>query len=139
MLDPRPISPDDFEPFDLEEPLQPPRAEAELEDADTETSEPQDGVVTDTAEDLDAAEVAAADSDGGDASAAPDVDLGALESLLLTTHHPLTAGRIGELLDLPTTKPIRRAIKQLNELYASTGRSFRIEQVAGGFQILTLP
>ena len=134
---------DDFEPLLLEEPLPPPRPGADLDtevdDADTATSEPQDGVVTDTAEDLDAADLAPSDSDPAEPSAAPDVDLRALEALLLTTHHPLTAGRIGEVLDLPTTKPIRKAIKQLNETYASTGRSFRIEQVAGGFQILTLP
>jgi segregation and condensation protein B len=135
---------DDFEPLELDTPLQPPRAEADLEDTDedtdTEVSEPQDGVVTDAAEDLDAAEDTAADSNGSpDGSSAPEVDLAALEALLLTTHHPLTAGRIGELLDLPTTRPIRKAIKQLNEVYASSSRSFRVEQVAGGFQILTLP
>ena len=133
---------DDYGPMELE-PLQPPRASADVEDTDadtdTEVSEPQDGVITDTAEDLDAAEDTAADSNGAEGAAALDVDLGALESLLLTTHHPLTAGRIAELLDLPSTKPIRKAIKGLNDAYASTGRSFRIEQVAGGFQILTLP
>jgi segregation and condensation protein B len=62
-----------------------------------------------------------------------------LEALLLTTHHPLTVGRIAEVLDLPSTKPIRKAIKTLNESYASSDRAFRVEQVAGGFQILTLP
>jgi segregation and condensation protein B len=43
------------------------------------------------------------------------------------------------LLELESTKPIRRAIRTLNESYESTGRSFRVEQVAGGFQLLTLP
>jgi segregation and condensation protein B len=69
----------------------------------------------------------------------PSVNLGLLEALLLSTHHPLTAGRLGELLDLASTKPVRRAIRDLNSQYESTGRSFRIDQVAGGFQILTLP
>ena len=81
-------------------------------------------------------------ADEGDSS--PDIELppinfGVLEALLLSTHHPLTAGRLAELLDLPSTKPIRKAIKDLNSQYESTGRSFRIDQVAGGFQILTLP
>jgi len=62
-----------------------------------------------------------------------------LEALLLSTHHPLTAGRLAELMDLPATKPVRQAIKELNQQYESTGRSFRIEQVAGGYQILTMP
>lgn len=130
---------DDYGPMELEEELQSPRRSDGNGDDDTlvaEPPEPQDGVVTDTAEDVDTSDDTA---DSTDAATAPDVDLGALEALLLSTHHPLTAGRIGELLDLPTTKPIRKAIKQLNEAYASSGRSFRVEQVAGGFQILTLP
>lgn len=67
------------------------------------------------------------------------VDLRTLEALLFSTHHPLTAGRLGELLDLDSTKPVRRAIKELNEQYLAGDRSFRIEQVAGGYQLLTLP
>jgi segregation and condensation protein B len=68
-----------------------------------------------------------------------DVDLPKVEALLLSTHHPLTEGRLAELMDLPGTKAVRRAVKLLNEQYEQTDRSFRIEQVAGGYQILTLP
>ena len=46
---------------------------------------------------------------------------------------------MAELLELEATKPMRRAIKELNEQYEETGRSFRVEQVAGGYQLLTLP
>ncbi len=67
------------------------------------------------------------------------VDAESIEALLLSTHHPLTAQRLGELLDITSVKPIRSAIKALNEQYEATGRSFRVEQVAGGYQILTLP
>jgi segregation and condensation protein B len=67
------------------------------------------------------------------------VDLPTLEALLFSTHHPLTAGRLGELLDCASTRPVRRAIKALNDQYEQAGRSFRIEQVAGGYQLLTLP
>ena len=67
------------------------------------------------------------------------VDLATVEALLLSTHHPLTAGRLAELTELSDTKSIRKAIKQLNEQYEQSNRSFRIEQVAGGYQILTLP
>ena len=68
-----------------------------------------------------------------------DVDMRLLEALLLSTHHPLTAGRIAELMELPATKPVRQAIKDLNAQYDESHRAFRIEQVAGGYQILTLP
>lgn len=74
-----------------------------------------------------------------DAAADQQVDHAALEALLFSTHHPLTAGRLAELLDLESTRPLRPAIRQLNEQYESTGRSFRVEQVAGGYQLLTLP
>jgi len=127
---------DDYGPMELEEELQPPRPGADAIDDDLEAAEPQDGVVADAAEDVDSAEDTANDSR---ASEAPAINLGTLEALLLTTHHPLTAGRIAEVLDLPSTKPIRKAIKELNEAYSSSNRSFRIEQVAGGYQILTLP
>jgi segregation and condensation protein B len=93
-----------------------------------EIDEAQDGSVDDAG---------AEDSGGG--SAELEVNLPMLEALLLSTHHPLTAGRLAELLDLETTKPVRRAIKALNEAYTSGGRAFRVEQVAGGYQIVTLP
>lgn len=80
------------------------------------------------------------DDAAGDAAAdAAQVDASALEALLLSTHHPLTSARLAELLELPSTRPLRKAIGDLNEQYAAGHRSFRIEQVAGGYQILTLP
>ena len=86
-----------------------------------------------------AVEDAVQDADTSETEELAAINLALLEALLLSTHHPLTAGRLAEFMDLPTTKPVRRAIRELNEQYASTGRSFRIEQVAGGYQILTLP
>lgn len=80
------------------------------------------------------------EAEGADESAEQTpVNPALLEALLFSTHHPLTAGRLAELMDLAATKPVRKAIKELNQQYESTGRSFRIEQVAGGFQILTQP
>jgi segregation and condensation protein B len=63
----------------------------------------------------------------------------AIEALLFSTHHPLTAGRLAELIGADTTKPVRRAVGDLNRSYELSGRAFRIEQVAGGYQMLTLP
>ncbi len=72
--------------------------------------------------------------------AGPALDLAVLEALLLSTHHPLTPARLAELLEVGGgTRPIRPAIAALNTAYEQTGRSFRVEQVAGGYQILTLP
>ncbi len=96
-----------------------------------ETAEQPDGVVEPP--EVEADDVATS------AEATNDVSLADLEAILFSTRHPLTAGNLGTLLGLPSTKPIRRAIKALNDDYESTGRTFRIEQVAGGYQMLTLP
>jgi segregation and condensation protein B len=90
-----------------------------------------DGPVEDAPEELDG------DAENSGSFAA--VDLRLLEALLFSTHHPLTAGRLAELMDLPATKPVRQAIKDLNAQYEESHRSFRVEQVAGGYQLLTLP
>jgi segregation and condensation protein B len=62
-----------------------------------------------------------------------------VEALLFSSQHPLTPGRLAEVLGHASTKPVRQAVAELNQQYESTGRSFRIEQVAGGYQMLTLP
>lgn len=72
-------------------------------------------------------------------AAAPPIDVAALEALIFSTHHPLTAAQIADVLELPVSKGVKHAIAALNDAYATTGRSFRIEQVAGGYQMLTLP
>src|SRR2546421_10505626 len=55
--------------------------------------------------------------DGGDESSASDVqvDLRTLEALLFSTHSPLTAGRLAELLELESTRPGKRAIREVKE------------------------
>jgi segregation and condensation protein B len=94
-----------------------------------DAAEQADGAVDDSEEQ---------DQDASGAIEVPAIDVQPVEALLFSTHHPLTAPRLSELLKAGT-KSIRRAIKSLNEQYEATGRSFRIEQVAGGYQILTLP
>ncbi len=101
----------------------------QIEPEDRTHSEQPDGAVEASTEEL-----------GEDLSeVTDDVELRLLEALLFSTHHPLTAGRLAEILELESTKPIRRGIKQLNEQYIQSDRSFRVEQVAGGYQLLTLP
>jgi segregation and condensation protein B len=113
---------------DLMEPL--------AEDADDAAG--TDGIVEDEPLLEEESEDSSADS-AADSSIGAPLDERLLEALLLSTHHPLTAGRLAELMDLAATRPIRAAIKSLNAFYEESNRSFRIEQVAGGYQILTLP
>ncbi len=70
----------------------------------------------------------------------------ALEAVLMTADRPLKAQAIIDPLNLleSTQDPITQesldtAIDALNEDYESTNRSFRIERVAAGYRIMTLP
>lgn len=61
-----------------------------------------------------------------------------VEAALLTCDRALSAAKLGEALEVPG-KAVNQAIALLNQAYEQTGRSFRIEQVAGGWQVMTLP
>ena len=62
-----------------------------------------------------------------------------IEALLMATDRAIPASKLSELLGKVGAKPVHQAVAQLNELYTQTQRSFRIESLAGGYQILTLP
>jgi len=62
-----------------------------------------------------------------------------IEALLFASDRPLSAKVIAEILERGTARTVRACIDQLNAGYASTGAAFRIEAVAGGYQMLTLP
>ncbi|MFM7797983.1 MAG: SMC-Scp complex subunit ScpB [Planctomycetota bacterium] len=73
-----------------------------------------------------------------------------VEAVLMIADRPLTDARIAEILGVPLTLPQKRgqppvpppvpsAIEALNARYAADGRIFRIESVAGGWQVMTLP
>jgi segregation and condensation protein B len=61
-----------------------------------------------------------------------------IEAALLTTDRPLPPAKLAELLAVSGVKPVHDAVTSLNQVYEESGRSFRIEQVAGGYQIYTL-
>ncbi len=62
-----------------------------------------------------------------------------IEAALLTTDRPITSARLAEAIGETESIQINQAIEMLNQLYEKTARSFRIEAVAGGWQIMTLP
>jgi segregation and condensation protein B len=87
----------------------------------------------------------------------------AVEAILLSADRPVPAARIAEALRLeeatrprrkaaakdgsesaPAPRPageklVKQAVAALNSAYEATGRAFRIETVAGGLRLLTLP
>ena len=62
-----------------------------------------------------------------------------VEALLFSSDAPLSAGKIAETVGLDSSKPIKQIVEQLNQSYAERQAAYRIEERAGGFQLLTLP
>ena len=60
-----------------------------------------------------------------------------VEAVLFASDEPLREGRLADTIGAKA-KQIRQHIKNLNEKYEANNNAFRIEQVAGGYQMLTL-
>ena len=64
-----------------------------------------------------------------------------IEALLISSDRPLTEPRLVELLGMSgsgATSSLRQAVDELNKQLRDTGRAFRAERLAGGWQMLTL-
>ena len=60
-----------------------------------------------------------------------------VEAVLFASDEPLSAARLANIVETDT-KQVRQHIKDLNEKYRANNNAFRIEQIAGGCQMLTL-
>jgi segregation and condensation protein B len=60
-----------------------------------------------------------------------------VEAVLFASDEPLTVNRLADIVGTGN-KQIKEHIDRLNEKYAASGNAFRIEKIAGGFQMLTL-
>jgi segregation and condensation protein B len=62
-----------------------------------------------------------------------------VEALILASPEPVSLKKLSEAMgDLPAAR-IRQAVADLNNLYMGCGSSFRIREVAGGYQVHILP
>lgn len=61
-----------------------------------------------------------------------------IEALLIATDTPLSLKKATEITNLPEDE-LKKYIDELNQEYRISGRSFEIKEIAGGFQIYTLP
>jgi segregation and condensation protein B len=62
-----------------------------------------------------------------------------VEAILFASDAPLPLSKIVSILGVGSARDVRNHMKALNEKYERTGASFRIEQIASGYQMLTLP
>jgi len=72
---------------------------------------------------------------------APEELAGGVEAALLCVDKALSAERLSEAMNLGEggAASVHGAVETLNGAYAQSGRSFRIERVAGGYRLMTLP
>jgi segregation and condensation protein B len=62
-----------------------------------------------------------------------------VEALLFSSDQPLPAARIAQILGIGDAGDVKQHIEWLNERYQQCAASFRIEPIAKGYQMLTLP
>ncbi len=62
-----------------------------------------------------------------------------LESVLFLAREPLNSRKLSQYANLADGTEARTLIRKLNEMYDRSGRAFRVEEVAGGYQLLTRP
>jgi len=60
-----------------------------------------------------------------------------IEAILFATDAPLTLGKIVSILGVGSARDVRKYINALNKRYDEQGSAFRIEIIAGGYQMLT--
>ena len=65
-------------------------------------------------------------------------DIQIVEALLFASPEPLTQTRINLIFETDPPK-LDEAVKELNRHYEKANRSFKIQGIAGGFQLTTLP
>jgi segregation and condensation protein B len=78
----------------------------------------------------------------GDAATHPEEtpELGAvLEGMLFAAGAPVALARLAEAVDGADRGEVRRALRALAEQFEADGRGLRLVEVAGGFQLRTLP
>jgi segregation and condensation protein B len=62
-----------------------------------------------------------------------------VEAALLAADEPLTSRRLAAAAGLADGAEARRLVRKLQSRYDETGTAFQVEEVAGGFQLLTRP
>lgn len=75
----------------------------------------------------------------GQGELARDARLAVLEASLFAADEPLNARRLAAAAGLTDGKEARRLVRKLQSLYDKDSTAFQVEEIAGGFQLLTRP
>lgn len=79
------------------------------------------------------------DEEVGSGEFARDARLAAVEAALVAADEPLTAKKLATAAALADAAEARRTVQRLRELYDAEGSAFQVEELAGGYQLLTRP
>jgi segregation and condensation protein B len=121
----------------------------ELETADTEQpfeDDPGENPPADTDDDeilddqltIENADDIIADTVDSDDGIVPTME-SVVEAILFASDEPLTPSRLVGVVEAGSVKQVRECVEKLNDKYAECSCAFRIEQIAGGYQMMTLP
>lgn len=62
-----------------------------------------------------------------------------IEALIMASPEPLPARKISAMLENTSTSDVNKAVAELNNRYMESGSSFRVRELAGGFQFYIMP
>ncbi|AQQ72476.1 Segregation and condensation protein B [Limihaloglobus sulfuriphilus] len=62
-----------------------------------------------------------------------------VEAILFASDEPVTLQKLMSVADISIANDVRAAVEMLNERYENCNSAFRIEKIAGGYQMLTHP
>jgi segregation and condensation protein B len=62
-----------------------------------------------------------------------------IEALLFASDAPVPGSRLAQLAELKSAREVRAHVEALNERYAEFGLTFRIEEIAKGYRMLSRP
>jgi segregation and condensation protein B len=77
--------------------------------------------------------------DKGEGELARDARLARVEAALLAADEPVTARRLAVVAELKDAAEARMVVERLQSLYQMDDSAFQVEELAGGFQLLTRP
>lgn len=90
-------------------------------------------------EDFDSVSAPADETSPTETEVDPEVTIeSVIEAVLFASDEPVTLTKLAAIVET-TGKQSKQCIQQLNERYQASQSAFRIEQIAGGLQMLTLP
>ena len=116
--------------------------EAELQEPDASAVDEQIEAETEEQDDEEPQDAGTAQVDERAAPAEPEPDFettveSVIEAVLFASDESLTPARLAGIVETGV-KQVREHIENLNKKYQAANNAFRIEQIAGGYQMLTL-